>query len=285
MASKISFLEYWYPIASTLLGQAIAGEPKLSEGLPKPLVGGALVFVAEFGQDFTGRFTIMLDRNVLSEPLFGEGSDQQAGWQEMLKEICDAAAGEIYQRTKKTAQVKSFSIVDAQSSANGAYELRLGDKAWTILVRDQVAEAPAATAAQAKPAAPAASAPAPSASAPAAAAPAAPAASAPAGGAPPSSNPMADTALTNRGMELLLDVELEASLRFGSRELPLSEILELGPGDVVHLDRHIADPVDLLIGDKIVARGEVVLVNGNFGLRVTEVAEPQKRLESIRCLF
>jgi flagellar motor switch protein FliN len=84
---------------------------------------------------------------------------------------------------------------------------------------------------------------------------------------------------------LLLDVELEASLRFGAREMPLGEILDLGPGDVVQLDRHIHDPVDLIVGDKIVARGEVVLVNGNFGLRVTEVAEPQRRLESIRCLF
>lgn len=86
-------------------------------------------------------------------------------------------------------------------------------------------------------------------------------------------------------MDLLLDVELEASLRFGSREMPLSQVVELGPGDVVQLDRHISDPVDLVVGNKIVARGEVVLVNGNFGLRVTEVAEPQKRLESIRCLF
>ena len=57
------------------------------------------------------------------------------------------------------------------------------------------------------------------------------------------------------------------------------------PGDVVQLDRHVTDPVDLIVGDKIVARGEVVLVNGNFGLRVTEVAAPRKRLESIRCLF
>ena len=87
------------------------------------------------------------------------------------------------------------------------------------------------------------------------------------------------------GLELLLDVELEASLRFGCREMPLGEILDLGPGDVVQLDRHVADPVDLIVGDKIVARGEVVLVNGNFGLRVTEVAAPEKRLESIRCLF
>jgi flagellar motor switch/type III secretory pathway protein FliN len=47
----------------------------------------------------------------------------------------------------------------------------------------------------------------------------------------------------------------------------------------------MADPVDLIVGDKIVARGEVVLINGNFGLRVTEVSAPKKRLESIRCLF
>jgi flagellar motor switch protein FliN len=67
--------------------------------------------------------------------------------------------------------------------------------------------------------------------------------------------------------------------------MPLSSILDLGPGDVVQLDRHIADPVDLIVGDKIVARGEVVLVNGNFGLRVSEVAAPKKRLETIRCLF
>ncbi len=92
-------------------------------------------------------------------------------------------------------------------------------------------------------------------------------------------------ALPEPGIELLLDIELEGALRFGCRELPLSEILDLGAGDVVELDRHISDPVDLIVGDKIVARGEVVLVNGNFGLRVTEVATPRRRLESIRCLF
>jgi len=85
--------------------------------------------------------------------------------------------------------------------------------------------------------------------------------------------------------DLLLEVELDASVRFGSRELELKDLLELGPGDVVELDRQVADPVDLIVGDRIVARGEVVLVNGNFGLRVTEVAEPVRRLESIRCLW
>jgi flagellar motor switch protein FliN/FliY len=84
---------------------------------------------------------------------------------------------------------------------------------------------------------------------------------------------------------LLADIELEATLQFGSCEMPLKEILELGPGDVVELDRHISEPVDLVVGDRIVARGEVVVASGNFALRITEVATPQLRLESIRCLF
>ena len=84
---------------------------------------------------------------------------------------------------------------------------------------------------------------------------------------------------------VLEDIELEATLQFGSRELTLREVLDLGPGDVVELDRHISEPVDLVVGDRIVARGEVVVASGNFALRITEVATPQLRLESIRCLF
>lgn len=86
-------------------------------------------------------------------------------------------------------------------------------------------------------------------------------------------------------MDLLCDIDLDATLRFGAREMTLHDVLELGPGTVVELDKHVAEPVDLLVGDRIVARGEVVVVSGNFALRVTEVATPQLRLESIRCFF
>jgi flagellar motor switch protein FliN/FliY len=85
--------------------------------------------------------------------------------------------------------------------------------------------------------------------------------------------------------DLLLEIELDATLRFGSRELSLKDVLALSLGDVLELNRHVAEPVDLVVGDRIVARGEVVIVEGNFALLVTEVAEPQLRLESIRCLF
>lgn len=95
----------------------------------------------------------------------------------------------------------------------------------------------------------------------------------------------ANEAARAEAIGVLSDIELEATLQFGSREMPLREVLEFGPGDVVELDRHVSESVDLVIGDRIVARGEVVIVSGNFALRVLEVAAPQLRLESIRCLF
>jgi flagellar motor switch protein FliN/FliY len=84
---------------------------------------------------------------------------------------------------------------------------------------------------------------------------------------------------------ILEDIELEATLRFGSRQMTLRDVLAHEAGDVVELDRHDSQPVDLVIGGRIVARGQVVVANGNFALRVTEVAAPQMRLESIACRF
>ena len=72
-------------------------------------------------------------------------------------------------------------------------------------------------------------------------------------------------------MSLLENVELEVTLRFGQRQLSLREIGELRSGSVVELDKHVQDPAELLLGERVVARGEVVIVDGNYGLRVTEV--------------
>jgi flagellar motor switch protein FliN/FliY len=75
-------------------------------------------------------------------------------------------------------------------------------------------------------------------------------------------------------LDLLMDVELAMTLRFGGRRLSLREILELNPGSVVELDRQVQEPVDVLLDGRLVARGEVVVMDGNYGLRVTEVASP-----------
>jgi flagellar motor switch protein FliN len=260
-----SYLDCWIDVATALFSQALAGEPELVESLPKPLAPGSFGFAATISGDEAGRFAIVLDATILDSPLMGEGVDQKAAWNELMREVMDAGCGELLAKTGKKCRVEKFEEIDGEAKVSRAFQLKAGDHSWTILVRDEV-RAP-------KPAKPDA----PKADAPKAAAAAAPPAPAPQ---PPPAVPT-----LSPGIELLLDVELEASLRFGCREMPLGEILDLGPGDVVQLDRHVADPVDLIVGDKIVARGEVVLVNGNFGLRVTEVAAPRKRLESIRCLF
>ncbi len=72
-------------------------------------------------------------------------------------------------------------------------------------------------------------------------------------------------------VSLLENVEIEVTLQFGERRLPLREIGELRSGSVVELDKQVHDPAELLLGDRVVARGEVVVVDGNYGLRITEV--------------
>lgn len=73
-------------------------------------------------------------------------------------------------------------------------------------------------------------------------------------------------------LDMLMDVQLGLTLRFGSRQMLLREILDLNPGAVIELDRKVAEPVDLLLDGKLVARGEVVVINGDYGLRVTDVS-------------
>ena len=75
-------------------------------------------------------------------------------------------------------------------------------------------------------------------------------------------------------LNLVMDVELNVSLRFGQRQMPLREVLELASGSVVELDRQVDEPVELLLDGKVIARGEAVIVDGNYGLRVTEIPQP-----------
>jgi flagellar motor switch protein FliN len=73
-------------------------------------------------------------------------------------------------------------------------------------------------------------------------------------------------------LDRLMDVQLAMTMRFGAKKLLLREVLDLSPGSVVELDRKIREPVDLLLDGRLVARGEVVVIDGNYGLRVTDVA-------------
>jgi flagellar motor switch protein FliN len=82
-------------------------------------------------------------------------------------------------------------------------------------------------------------------------------------------------------LDLLLDVELEASLRFGQKEMLLRDILELHPGSVIELDRRVQEPAELIVSGRVIAHGEVVIVDGNYGLRITNITQPSQRLASV----
>jgi flagellar motor switch protein FliN/FliY len=83
-------------------------------------------------------------------------------------------------------------------------------------------------------------------------------------------------------LDLILDVGLEATVELGRSSLIIREILALGPGSVVELDKLAGEPADLLINGRPLARGEVVVIDDHFGLRVTEIMSPSERIDSLR---
>lgn len=281
-----SFLESWLAEALPVLRRELAAELHLVPAAQLPELGGALCFAVSVTGSREGRFAIQVDRRGLHAFLIAAqvaDDDTEARWeaelwQGLLQQTVQAAAS-----TLAELQVGSVAEADWRLGVPAApYELKLGEAVVRLALADET-HAETASGAERKATADK------------------PAEKAGDHGynRPPDRSPdrppdrdsersqerMPGSDDHGKGVDLLLDVELEASLRFGSREMSLNEVLDLGPGDVVELDRHVSEPVDLLVGDKIVARGEVVLVNGNFGFNVLEVAEAERRLESVRCLF
>lgn len=84
-----------------------------------------------------------------------------------------------------------------------------------------------------------------------------------------------------RNIDLLMDVDLPVSIELGRTKMPISDILALGPGSVVELNKLAGEPADLLINYKVVARGEVVVIDENFGLRITQLMTPEERLKAL----
>lgn len=79
-------------------------------------------------------------------------------------------------------------------------------------------------------------------------------------------------------MNVLLDVSLEVSVELGRTQKKIKEILEFGPGSVVELDRLVGEPVDVLVNGKFIAKGEVVVIDENFGIRITDIINPENRI-------
>ena len=86
---------------------------------------------------------------------------------------------------------------------------------------------------------------------------------------------------TPRNFELLLDIPLEVTVEIGRTRLAIRELLELGPGSVIELQKLAGETLDVLINGKPIARGEAVMVNDKFGVRLTDVASPSERIAGL----
>lgn len=89
-------------------------------------------------------------------------------------------------------------------------------------------------------------------------------------------------AVRSRTMNLLLDVDLPVSISFGKTQLAMRDVIKLTTGSIVELHRGVNEPVDVLVNGSLVARGEVVVVEGNYGVRILEIASRPDRIRSLR---
>src|SRR3954454_9204688 len=85
-----------------------------------------------------------------------------------------------------------------------------------------------------------------------------------------------------RRLDLLLDVPLDVSVELGRTRLSVQDLLGLGPGSVIELDKIAGEPLDILVNDRLVARGEAVVVNDKFGVRITDIVSQSERIARLR---
>ena len=74
-----------------------------------------------------------------------------------------------------------------------------------------------------------------------------------------------------QNIDFILDIPLEVTVRLGRARLPISELIKMGAGSIIELDRVAGEPLEVLVNDKLVARGEAVVINDKFGVRLTEI--------------
>ena len=85
----------------------------------------------------------------------------------------------------------------------------------------------------------------------------------------------------NRKLEMVLDIPLSLSVELGSTKMLINDLLQLGQGSVIELTKLVGEPLEVLVNKKLIAKGEVVVVNEKFGVRLTEVLDPKDRIETL----
>ncbi len=85
-----------------------------------------------------------------------------------------------------------------------------------------------------------------------------------------------------KDIEFLLDIPLEITVQLGMTRMLIRSLLQLGQGSVIELDKIAGEPMEILVNNKLIARGEVVVVNEKFGIRLTDIVSPAERISRLR---
>ncbi len=98
---------------------------------------------------------------------------------------------------------------------------------------------------------------------------------------PAAASPTEPSSEVSGNLDVILDLDLPLTVQFGRAEVTLGELVGIGPGSVVGLDRGPSDPVEVLVNGKVVARGEVVAVAGHYGVSITDIVSPSDRVADL----
>lgn len=88
--------------------------------------------------------------------------------------------------------------------------------------------------------------------------------------------------MKDRNLNLILDIPLKVTVELGRTKMPVSELLNLTQGSVIELAKLAGEPMEVLVNDKLIARGEAVVVNEKFGVRLTDIISPSERIEQLK---
>jgi len=87
---------------------------------------------------------------------------------------------------------------------------------------------------------------------------------------------------STKNIDLILDIQLKLTARLGKMEMSVGEIMKLSPGSVIDIDRFVDEPIELVVNDRLIARGDIVVVQENFGVKISEIVSPKERIQSLR---
>jgi flagellar motor switch protein FliN/FliY len=245
------------PVPCTLQADAPAGIPPAGEGDLWAMVTSAGGLRGEMSLRLASATVLRLAQIFMSEPATPEAqptADHRDAVIELLRQVSGIVTTSAKPRWGEIQLLVELAPAAPSWPAAGTFWVQAGEEAPTAMVLEASVSAALAAALKVEKA---------EAAKPGTASPVAAAA-------PPS--PGNDSQTGAGKLDLLMDVQLVMTMRFGARKLLLREVLDLNPGSVIELDRKIQEPVDLLLDGKLVARGEVVVIEGNYGLRVTDVS-------------